>query len=105
MDIAAEATFNVPKRGLIKPNSPDNYQRYKRIRADYDNRSKKFDRLIKSYPVETPRQPSFDYSNAAAAGIGTLGAASPFLPALAPVAAAAGLGYAVYKLGDSFNLW
>jgi len=36
---------------------------------------------------------------------GILGAASTVAPILAPVAAAAGVGYGVYKLGHTFDLW
>lgn len=42
---------------------------------------------------------------AATAGLGLLGAAAVAAPAIAPVAAAAGVGYGIYKLGESFNLW
>jgi hypothetical protein len=38
-------------------------------------------------------------------GLGILGAASLAFPAIAPVAAAASVGYGVYKLGESFKLW
>lgn len=41
----------------------------------------------------------------ASAGVGILGAASLTNPSLLPFAAAAGVGYGVYKLGESFNLW
>lgn len=36
---------------------------------------------------------------------GILGAASLAAPALIPAAAAAGVAYGVYKLGNTFNLW
>jgi len=36
---------------------------------------------------------------------GILGAASVAAPALAPVAAVAGVGYGVYKLGETFHWW
>lgn len=54
--------------------------------------------------VERQRQaPNLD--SAASAGIGILGAASLAASSLVPVAAAAGIGYGVYKLGESFKLW
>lgn len=55
--------------------------------------------------ARTSRNNSVDTTGAAAAGLSTLGAASLAFPALAPVAAAAGIGYGLYKLGDSLNLW
>jgi hypothetical protein len=39
------------------------------------------------------------------AGATILGSASAAAPALAPVAAGLGVGYGVYKLGQSFKLW
>lgn len=44
----------------------------------------------------------FDTVGAAA---GTLAAGSALLPALAPVAAGLSVGYGIYKLGQSFNVW
>ncbi len=38
-------------------------------------------------------------------GAGILGAASVAAPVLAPVAAVAGVGYGVYKLGETFHWW
>jgi hypothetical protein len=43
--------------------------------------------------------------SALSTGVGILGAASLAAPALAPFAAAAGVGYGVYKLGETFKLW
>ncbi len=39
------------------------------------------------------------------AGVGLIGAASVAATSLAPVAAAAGIGYGVYKVGQSLSLW
>lgn len=49
--------------------------------------------------------PRVNADSAASAGVGILGAASIASPALVPFAAAAGIGYGVYKLGESFSLW
>ncbi len=54
--------------------------------------------VVRSSPTER----TFDVLGQAS---GALGAASAFAPALAPVAAAAGLGYGIYKLGHSFDIW
>jgi hypothetical protein len=51
------------------------------------------------------RRNSVNPENVASAGVSALGAATLAFPALAPVAAAAGIGYGIYKLGDSLNLW
>jgi len=52
--------------------------------------------------VTTPTDRAFDVLGTAA---GAVGSASALFPALAPVAAVGGVGYGIYKLGKSFDLW
>lgn len=52
---------------------------------------------------EKPR--SLNLDSAAASGVSLLGAASLAAPAVLPFAAAAGVGYGAYKLGQSLSLW
>ncbi len=70
-------------------------------------------------PVAFPKQPrepvftrsgNFAYDSrqvdsTVGASVGLLGAASAFAPALAPAAAAVGLGYGIYKFGDAVGIW
>lgn len=53
--------------------------------------------------VSAPAAPNYDA--AAVSGISILGSASLAAPALLPVAAAAGIGYGTYKLGQALSLW
>lgn len=55
--------------------------------------------------VSAPAVPSRNLDSAAASGISILGAASLAAPTLLPFAAAAGVGYGTYKLGQSLSLW
>jgi len=52
--------------------------------------------------VSSPTDRAFDVLGTAA---GAVGSASALFPALAPVAAVGGVGYGIYKLGKSFDLW
>lgn len=54
------------------------------------------------YETAKPRSNLGDQLGAAT---GVISGAAFFNPALAPAAAAAGIGYGTYKLGQSFNLW
>jgi len=54
-----------------------------------------------SAPVSS--RPAID--EIAGGSLGILGGAAILAPAVAPVAAAAGIGYGAYKLGQSFKLW
>lgn len=53
--------------------------------------------------VSAPAVPNYD--SAAASGVGLLSAATLAAPALLPVAAAAGIGYGTYKIGQALSLW
>lgn len=64
-------------------------------------RREKYPELYK--PVKSVK--TVDFGDALGASSGIIGAASLLNPALAPAAAAAGIGYGTYKLGQSFNLW
>ncbi len=54
---------------------------------------------------EKPATLNANYDAAAASGVSLLGAASLAAPAVLPFAAAAGVGYGAYKLGQSLSLW
>jgi hypothetical protein len=43
--------------------------------------------------------------NTAASGAGILSSVALLNPELLPLAAGAGIGYGIYKLGESFNFW
>lgn len=47
----------------------------------------------------------FNPESAVTTGLGILGPASVFAPALAAPVAAAGLGYGIYKAGQAFKIW
>ncbi len=55
--------------------------------------------------VSAPAVPYRNYDAAANAGIGVLSAASLAAPAILPFAAAAGIGYGTYKLGQALSIW
>jgi hypothetical protein len=66
------------------------------------------------FPVKEVREVNYPHNpdkrvdtitDAASASVGILGSASLLNPALAPLAATAGLGLGIYKLGESFKLW
>jgi len=50
-------------------------------------------------------QPLHRVGDLLGSGATVLGSASLAAPALAPVAAGLGVGYGLYKLGESFKLW
>lgn len=54
-------------------------------------------------PPNTPTGINVD--QVATTSLGILGSASLLNPTLAPIAAAAGLGYGAYKLGETFHFW
>jgi hypothetical protein len=61
---------------------------------------------LRQAPPNTPRAPNRTVvESSATARIGILGSAALLQPELLPVAAAAGIGYGIYKLGESFNFW
>ncbi len=59
----------------------------------------------KSIGPVRPASLSPNFDAAAASGVSLLGAASLAAPAVLPFAAAAGVGYGAYKLGQSLSLW
>ncbi len=85
--------FPVPS-GVAKFKNPSGeVYRLPRYEAD---RNDSFERSFK---------PRVDPANAVGAAAGVAGAASIVAPAFLPVAAALGVGYGTYKLGESLNLW
>lgn len=110
MDVASESIFgnNYTRKYANQEDSVRSIQdlnsRIKRVRDEYDVRQKKFDELVRAPQQQAPQQ-RVNADQAVTAGIGILGAASAAAPVLAPFAAASGVGYGVYKLGQSFSLW
>lgn len=80
----------VPRtRRFVEPTSVDNYRKYREAKQQQ--------------PILRIPRDRTDEVVTASLGIGTTAAA--FAPVIAPAVAAAGIGYGVYKLGASFDLW
>lgn len=92
------------------PSSIENYKQYQQTkRTLYDQHGVHYVRNTENLNKYTPvqrRQSSTEQGFEAVAGAATaVGAASSIFPVLAPVAAALGVGYGVYKLGHTFDLF
>lgn len=90
-------TFGDIQRRTYAPTSIDNYRHYKAQKQQFDKY------LVKGRIVQRSQAPNVD--QAITSSIGIASAASSLVPALLPVAAAAGVGYGIYKLGKSFQVW
>jgi hypothetical protein len=103
------------------PRPPSSYQVHGDLQTNndpskfgigYDSRSSSLNHSPLTTPgnsrrqsFETKGKSSINTDNVFQAGLGLIGAATAAAPVLAPVAAAAGIGYGIYKLGESFSLW
>lgn len=80
-----------------RPSSVGNYENYitsrNRIRADTEARN-----VRRQETTATIDQASSGF-------LGILGSAAILEPELLPVLAGAGIGYGIYKIGNSFDLW
>ncbi len=98
---ATLAKYPVPRYPNKYQYNPSNI-----VRQDRLIRAREEYRLLGNNPVNLGIQRRGVNPDAAfTAAEGLLGAASIYAPAIAPVAAVAGIGYGVYKLGESFKLW
>lgn len=88
-DLNSPVSFRPQRRGFNTPSSIDNYRKYQAAKT--------------SAPTIRAVGPDLDSAVQSSVAIGA--AAIPFAPVIAPAVAAAGVGYGVYKLGKSFNLW
>jgi len=90
-----------------QPTSIARTEQYFQSRNEYNRKNPK-STLVSESHRSMPKRASaqtdkaFETIGATAA---TAGAAAGIFPALAPVAAGLGVGYGVYKLGKSFDLW
>lgn len=108
----------IARKGFAKSQiqgTPEQYRKFQQQVADYTRANNQFARTHGGH-FATPGEPinlgvvrrpatAVSVDGAASASVGILGAASVASPALVPFAAAAGIGYGIYKLGESFKLW
>ena len=108
----------ITRKGFAQPQynpiraTPEQYSNFQKQVAGYTAANRQFEKThggTFSSPGNLVdlgiKRQSPNLDSAASAGIGILGAASLAASSLVPVAAAAGIGYGVYKLGESFKLW
>lgn len=97
---------NLTPAKFRQPTSIAKAEQYFQSRSNYkrDHPEAYIPKVIQNQvmPKQTPTEKGFEGVGSAASAIG---AASFILPALAPVAAGLGVGYGVYKIGHTFDLW
>ncbi len=115
--MSRQISYRLPKPYTSQPSQllPDHYipSQYAaeagrlRVYSRADRQINRATGRVNRYSIPAPGHPSNTARAADAVGgvAGIAGAASLAAPALLPVAAALGVGYGVYKLGNSFDLW